>query len=52
MATIKEIVNTLQIPKSTLYDWKNSNDYRAILFHALKSMTIEELEEFKAKALK
>ena len=49
MATIKEIVNTMQIPKSTLYDWKNADDYKRTLFYALKSMSVKELEAFKKR---
>ena len=40
----------LEIPKQTLTDWKNSNNYRAGLYWLLKSMTKQELLEFKEKS--
>lgn len=37
----------LGIPKQTLTDWKNSNNYRRDLYWFLKSMTKKELLEYK-----
>lgn len=38
------------IPKQTLTDWKNSNNYRKDLYWLLKSMTKKELIAFKEKS--
>jgi hypothetical protein len=37
----------LDIPKSTLTDWKNSDTYKKQLYWFLKSMTKEELSQYK-----
>jgi len=42
----------LNIPKQTLSDWKNSNSYRRKLYWLLKSMTKQEVEEYKTKSKK
>lgn len=46
MATYDQISEILKIPKTTLVDWRKSDDYRSTLFHALKSMSVEELKDF------
>ena len=40
----------LDIPKQTLTDWKKSSNYRSGLYWFLKSMTKQELQEFKDKS--
>jgi hypothetical protein len=40
----------LDIPKSTLSDWKNSNSYKAGLYWFLKSMTKQEILDYKEKS--
>ena len=42
----------LNIPKQTLIDWKKSNSYRKDLYWFLKSMSKEDIEEFKTKSKK
>ena len=46
MATIQNIINTLKIPKSTAYDWKNrtTEDWRNNILQILESMTIDEIK--------
>jgi len=50
MATYDQIKEILGIPKTTLVDWKNTKDYRAILFGAFRNMTPNELEGFVSKS--
>ena len=38
------------LAKQTLTDWKNSSNYRAGLYWLLKSITKQELLEFKEKS--
>lgn len=52
MAKNKEIVEILGIPSRTLQDWRNAEDYRATLFYALKSMSVEELKSLTDKTPK
>jgi len=40
----------LNIPKSTLYEWKRSVSFRKKLYWVLKSMTKDELIDFKNKS--
>lgn len=40
----------LGIPKRTLQDWKESETYRTGLYWFLKSMTKQELLDFKEKS--
>ena len=40
----------LEIPKQTLTDWKKSDSYRNSLYWLLKSITKQELLEFKEKS--
>lgn len=40
----------LEIPKTTLRDWKNSDGYRKKLYWLLKSMKKEELVAYKEKS--
>jgi len=40
----------LGVPKQTLADWKNSNSYRKNLYWFLKSMSKEEIEDYKTKS--
>ena len=42
----------LGVPKQTLIDWKKSNSYRKDLYWFLKSMSKEDIEEFKTKSKK
>ena len=42
----------LGVPKQTLIDWKKSNNYRKDLYWFLKSMTKQEIEEYKIKSKK
>ena len=50
MATYDEISRTIGIPKRTLVDWKNADDYHKRLFYALKSLSKDELDELMQKA--
>ena len=52
MSTYAEITEIVGIPRSTLNDWKNRDDYRGVLFKALREMTKEELAFFVGKANK
>jgi len=52
MATYDQIKEIIGIPKTTLVDWKNADDYRATLFNAFRKMSIEELEGFVLKSNK
>jgi hypothetical protein len=52
MATYDQIKEIIGIPKTTLVDWKNADDYRSILFNAFRKMSIEELEWFVSKSNK
>jgi len=42
----------LEIPKQTLTDWKESDSYRNSLYWLLKSMTKQELLDYKEKSKK
>ncbi len=44
MATYDEISRIVGIPKRTLVDWKNAEDYHRRLFYALKALSKDELE--------
>ena len=50
MATYDKIKEVLGIPKTTLADWKNTKDYRVILFGAFRNMSPDELEGFVLKS--
>jgi len=52
VSTYAEITEIVGIPRSTLNDWKNRDDYRGVLFKALREMTKEELAFFVGKANK
>jgi len=52
MATYDQIKEIIGIPKTTLADWKNADDYRSILFNAFRKMSVEELEGFILKSNK
>lgn len=47
-----QIYILLGIPKQTLTDWKNSDSYRKQLYWFLKTMTKQELIEYKEKSKK
>ncbi len=51
MATYDQISQAVGIPKSTLVDWKNADDYRKKLFYALKSMSNEEIHTLMQRAV-
>ena len=50
MATYDEISRIIGIPKRTLVDWKNADDYHRRLFFALKSLSKDELEALLQRA--
>jgi len=50
MSTYAEITKVIGIPRSTLNDWKDRDDYRGVLFKALREMTKEELISFVKKS--
>ena len=50
MATYDQIKEIIGIPKTTLVDWKNADDYRATLFNAFRQMSVEELEGFVSRS--
>lgn len=40
----------LEIPKTTISDWKKTDNYRNRLYWFLKSMTEDEIKEYKEKS--
>ena len=50
MANNQEIINIINIPKSTVYDWKNRTilDWRHGLYNILKTLSVDELTKLKA----
>jgi len=53
LATIQNIISTLKIPKSTIYDWKNraAEDWRNNILQILISMTIDEIKNKRIKRM-
>ena len=41
----KELSKILGIPKTTISDWKKSNNYRKLIYELLKSLNKDSLEE-------